>query len=340
MKRILFSVLCAACILSPAKAQTDYVSDNAGQTTGGLWTEVGATKVLPHNLSLGLDAGFRTNQWFDEASRYDIGIGLGWKPTKHWKFGVGYTFVMKHYPLETATKHIEDEVEYKYRPAGASENTDFAEFMGAPVYTDAAGTSYTYRGKNVSEKDYTRITESFWRPKHRINVDAAYTYRFWKTLRVTLRERYQLSLVPAKTVSRTRTGTKTTIKYRDPSYSTTDAVTDESTITYDEVSEPEVSDAGEETEKEKSSKTLHTLRSRLTFEIDKKGWRFTPFAYVELFNDLGGGFHTDKVRASVGTEYDVAPQHRLQLGYVFNHEKDDDGDQNIHAISIGYRFKF
>ena len=335
MKRVLFCALCTICLLSPVKAQTDYVVDNAGQTTGGIWTEVGATKVLPYNLSLGLDVGFRTNQWFDEASRYDIGLGLGWKPTKHWKFGVGYTFVMKHTPQETAHKS-EIEQEYKYRAPGDTENTNFTEFLGAPNYTDpATGTTYTYKGYNDDTKNYTRITDSYWRPKHRINVDAAYTYRFWKTLRVSLRERYQLTLMPANEVNRTRTGTKSTMKYRDPSYDI-----DGNLSGYDEVEGPVVTPANEETVKEKSSKTLHTLRSRLTFEIDKKDWDVTPYAYCELFNDLGNSFHTDKVRASAGIEYAVAKQHRLQLGYLFNHEKDDDGDQNIHAIVVGYNFKF
>ena len=334
MKRILFAVLLTACAL-PTMAQTDYVTDDAGQTTGGLWTEVGATKVLPYNLSLGFDAGFRTNQWFDEASRYDIGLGLGWKPSKHWKFGVGYTFVMKHTPQETAYKSV-NEKEYKYRAAGAAENTDFTEFLGAPTYTDAlTGTNYTYKGYNDNTKDYTRVTEAYWRPKHRINVDVAYDYRLWKTLRISLRERYQLTFMPSKEVNRTRTGTKTTYKYRDPSYDI-----DGNLAGYDEVEGPVVTPADEETVKEKTSKTLHTLRSRLTFEIDKKGWDFTPFAYVELFNNMGASFHTDKVRASVGTEYAISKQHRVQLGYVFNHENDDDGDQNIHAICVGYKFKF
>ena len=99
--------------ISIAVAQDDYTSDEGTQTTGGLWTELGVTKVLPYDLSIGLDAGFRTNEWFDEANRFDIGLGLDWKPTKHWKFGVGYSFLMRHYPLE-----IEHKTEYKYRHKG------------------------------------------------------------------------------------------------------------------------------------------------------------------------------------------------------------------------------
>ena len=110
MKRILLAAcLCCAAVQQGA-AQTDYVSDDAGKTAGALWTEIGATKVLPYNLSLGLDAGFRTNEWFNEADRFDVSLGLDWKPAKHWKFGISYTLLFKHYPQETAHK-----TEYKYR---------------------------------------------------------------------------------------------------------------------------------------------------------------------------------------------------------------------------------
>ncbi len=321
-------------------AQSDYVSEDAGKTTGGLWTEVGATKVLPYNLTLGLDAGFRTNDWFDEVGRVDVGLGLGWKPTKHWKFGVGYTFLMKHYSQETAHKSV-TEYEWKYRASGAEENTDFTEFVGAPTYTDDAGTSYTYKGYNKDVKDYTRVTEAYWRPRHRINVDGAYTYKFWKWLRVTLRERYQLSFVPSKTVDRTRTGTKTTTKYRDPSYDSDGNLIDgELGDSYDEVSDPVTEDAGEETVKEKTSKTLHVLRSRLSFELDKKGLAWSPYVYFETFNNMGEGFNLDKMRASVGVDYSLSGGHKIGLGYVFNHENDDDGDMNTHAICVGYKFKF
>jgi len=339
MKRLQLATLFLCCAIAQGMAQTDYVSDDAGSSTGGIWTEISAAKILPYDLTLDLEAGFRTNEWFDEASRYNLGVGLNWKPAKHWKFGVGYTFIMKHYPLETAYKNGTD-YEWKYRASDAEENTDFTEFMGAPTYTDDAGTAYTYKGYNAELKDYTRITESYWRPKHRLSFDAAYTYKFWKTLRVTLRERYQLTFVPSKTVNRTRTGTKTTTKYRDPSYDADGNLVDgELGDSYDEV-ETVTEDAGTELIKEKDRKTLNILRSRLTFEIDKKDWRWNPYVYVESFNNMGDQWHLDKIRGSIGVDYSLIGGHKIGLGYVFNREKDEEGDQTIHAISIGYRYKF
>ena len=351
MKRILIAALCLCGAALPGFAQAEYVSEDTGKTTGGLWTEIGLTKVLPYDLSLGLDAGFRTNEWFDEANRFDIGLGLDWKPSKHWRFGVGYTFIMKHYPLENAHK-----TEYKYRPAGADENVDFADFMGGPAYDDG-NTTYTFKGKNITN----RTTEAYWRPKHRFSIDAGYTYKLWKWLRLSLRERYQLTFMPTKTVSRQ----KTIDKYRDVSYNGPTAAS-ESDVTYDEVTRywqegetvyaldlldnnatatdvTTMYRAEHETlnpEKEKLSKTQHVLRSRLTLEVDKKGWNWSPYCYVEAFNNLGESMHFDKYRFSAGVDYSLQGGHKIGIGYVFNHENDDDGDMNIHAINIGYKFKF
>lgn len=351
MKRLLIAAVFLCGMATTGFAQAEYVNDDAGKTTGGIWTEVGVTKVLPYNLSLGLDAGFRTNEWFNEANRFDIGLGLSWKPNKHWKFGIGYTFLMKHYPAVTEYK-----TEYKYRPNGASENVDFIEFLGGPTYDDGT-TTYKYKGKNVT----TRSTDTYWRARHRISIDAAYTIKFWKWLRLSLRERYQLTFVPTKTVSRE----KTIDKYRDMSYAQSPA-TSEADVTYDElmrywqegetIYELDLLDDNasptnvtssylteHETlnpEKEKDSKTLHLLRSRLTLEVDKKGWNWSPYCYFEAFNNIGERMHFDKYRISAGVDYAFQNGHKLGIGYVFNHENDDDGDMNIHAITIGYKFKF
>lgn len=339
--------------------ETGYTTDEATRTTGALWTGVSAVKVLPYNLSLGLDAGFRTDDGFNEASRYDIGLSLVWKPSKHWKFGVGYTFLMKHYRQEVATKNTvgNAEREYDFRNTSTGEDSLFSSFPGATydddtetaTYTDGDGTAYRYQGYNATEKDYTRTTESYWRAKHRISFDVAYTDRFWKTLRITLRERYQMTLIPSKTVGRTRTGTKTVTEYTSPEYDqlTAAELTALATgdmdawgkITYED-EDTSSEDATKDSQKEKKSKSLHVLRSRLTFELDKKGWAWTPYIYIEPFNNLSDNFHLDKLRASLGVDYAINKQHKVGIAYVFNHENDDDGDENIHAVSVSYRFKF
>ena len=351
-----FPALLILCAATAVEAQElDYIDEDSHRTTGAVWTEVSAVKVLPYDLYLGLDAGFRTDDWFNEASRYDFGLGLGWKPGKHWKFGVGYTFIIKHYPIETAKKNGQER-EYNYRNTSSGEDVSFSTFPGATYDDDsetasytADGTSYRYQGYSDVTKDYTRVTDTYWRARHRVSLDAAYTQRFWKTMRVTLRERYQLTFLPSKTVNRTRTGPKTETDYTEPEY---DALTPAdiaalatgdmnawSKITYED-DETTTENETEYSQKVKNSKNLHVLRSRLTFEIDKKGWSWTPYIYLEPFNNLNDNFHLDKLRAAVGVDYAINKQHKIGFAYIFNHENDDDGDENIHALSISYRIKF
>ena len=177
--------------------------------------------------------------------------------------------------------------------------------------------------------------------------------------------------MPSKYVNRLRTRVKTTTQYRDPATDeeTGDLIYDDNgQLVYNEVTRKwqegnqvfsEVTDEDgvvtttsedvtdenamityEQRDKTKSNKTLHTLRSRLTLELDRKGWKWTPYVYAEVFNDLTRRMKLDKLRLSAGVEYAVAKQHKIGLGYVFNRENDDDGNQTIHAISASYKFKF
>ena len=380
MKRLLPILLFAFPATAMAQDEVDYVSDNEGaRTTGAVWTEVGFAKVLPYDLTLGLDLGFRTDDWFNEASRTDIGLDLSWKPNKHWKVSVGYTFLMKHYRSETERKTVQENgTKYKYAILDASGEevsemepeptslhgypfytTDGNFYDGTNLYLTEAGDRYSYEGYNYSEKtkNYVRVTDSYWRPKHRVSVDATYTTnRLWNCLRVSLRGRYQLTLIPEKDVDRVRTKTtnKTTWRYRSPTYDYDFTEGYKILIAgYDQNPDhwnrdshthdnPELEETTEveNSTKTKKNKTLHTLRSRLTIEYDKKGWDWTPYIYVEAFNDIASRMRLDKIRASIGVEYALTKQHKLGIGYVFNHEDDDDGNENIHAINVGYKFKF
>ena len=363
-----------------AQDEVDYVSDNAETKTDcGYWREISAVKIFPYDLSLSVDAGYRTGENFQEFNRADIGVGLSWKPNKHWKVGIGYTFITKHYLKETERKTVQENGEkYKYSILDDAGNevsemdpnptslhgypfytTDGNFYDGTNLYLTEAGDRYSYEGYNYSEKtkNYVRVTEDYWRPKHRVSVDATYTTnRLWNCLRVSLRGRYQLTLIPEKDVDRVRTKTtnKTTWRYRSPTYDYDFTEGYKILIAgYDQNPDhwnrdshthdnPELEETTEveNSTKTKKNKTLHTLRSRLTIEYDKKGWDWTPYIYVEAFNDIASRMRLDKIRASIGVEYALTKRHKLGIGYVFNHEDDDDGNENIHAINVGYKFKF
>lgn len=290
MKRTLFAAAAALLMVCPAMAQSDETTNY-----GALWTSIGVSKALPNNFSIGLDAGFRSIDWLDNTNRFDIGLGADYKLGKYLKFGLSYTFIRRHY-LE--------EAEYKYK-----NDYDFSSYQGSS-YTDAAGGTYSYKGMNVDAAN--------WASRHRIAFDVTGDKRFWKTLRVSLRERYQYTYQSSRDIDR--------MKYRDANFDGEDNVT-----SYDDVTS-EI--------KTKDSWNRHLLRSRLKFAIDRKGWKWEPFTSIEIHNNMTDSWHLDKLRIMAGTEYAITKQHRITAAYVFNHENDDDGDQNIHAISIGYNFKF
>ena len=288
MKRLLTLIftLWTAALATQAQETENY---------GAVWTEVSATKVLPYDFSIDAGVGFRSFDWFDNANRFDANIGLGYKLGKYFKFGLCYTFIARHYLSST---------EYKY-----TDDNDFATYQGTTI-TDDNGDRQLYKGYNVDA--------AYWTPRHRLSFDISADKRFWKTLRVSLRERYQYTYQGARAIDRT--------KYRVDSYDSDYNITD--------WEDPEV------TTKDKSARNRHLLRSRLKFAIDKKGWKWEPFVSAELHNNIKDSWHIDKIRCVAGAEYALSKQHKLSAAYVFTHENDDDGDENIHAISLAYHFKF
>lgn len=268
MKRYFLCILCTLCVSVHAQDTENY---------GAIWTEVGVSKALPYNLSLDVDAGFRSIDWFNNANRFDIGVGLSYKLGKYLKFGLSYTFIERHFLSETKDH-----------------------------YTSAGD----YDGYNVDAAN--------WATRHRVSFDITADKRLWKTLRVSLRERYQYTHQASRDIDR--------VKHRIQG---TNLMTGEY-----------VWDDPVDAIKHKSAWDRHLLRSRLKFSIDRKGWDWEPFVSAELHNNMSDRWHIDKVRVAAGTEYSISKQHKLSAAYIFNHENDDDGNENIHAISIGYKFKF
>ena len=248
------------------------------QTTSGLWQDLELTKVLPYDWAVSVEAGYRTTSDFNEFDRFHVGLGVSRKLSKYFKVSAGYIFMTKHF-LEETTPH----------------------------YSSSSG---LYNGYNVDAEH--------WTPRHRAYFDIAADKRFWKTLRISLRERYQYTHQLARNVDRT--------KYRADSYDAAGNIVD--------WEDPET------TIKEKSAKDRHLLRSRLKFAIDKKGWDWEPYVSAEIHNNLREDWHFDKIRASVGVDYSVSKVAEIGVAYIFTHENDDDGDENVHAVSVGYKYKF
>lgn len=176
------------------------------------------------------------------------------------------------------------------------------------------------KGDSAVDDEY-RVTPAYSYPRHRFIVEATADKRFWKWLRISLRERYQLTYRPAKNYDRI-----TYSKYIDDNWE-------------------EQWDDGVTSTKTRESETSQLLRSRLKLEVDKKGWKFSPFVSAEAHNSVrcGDGMCIDKVRTVVGTGYKLNKQHEISLAYVLSFDfNEDDGkaDSRIHAVCVGYNFKF
>ncbi|MBO7067587.1 MAG: DUF2490 domain-containing protein [Bacteroidaceae bacterium] len=228
------------------------------------------------------------------------------------------------------------EVEYR-----AQENSRWAFGLDAGYKLNkflkfGAGYTLLYNRKKAKQSgdpavdDEYKVTPAYTYPRHRFIVEATADKRFWKWLRISLRERYQLTYRPEN---------------------------DHEKITY--VKQPVFDDdwnyLGDiwesETEvKTKLASTTQVLRSRLKLEVDKKLWKFSPFISAEACNSVSVGDHMciDKVRTAIGTSYKINKKHEVSLGYILTFVFNDDDELNdkvefdnrIHAVSVGYNYKF
>lgn len=85
-------------------------------------------------------------------------------------------------------------------------------------------------------------------------------------------------------------------------------------------------------------KDLHVLRSRLACEWNIRKCRFTPFASVEIYDDLCAGFDIAKLRYTIGTEYKINRHNRVELYYRYL-QGVETGEESLNIIGIGYSFK-
>lgn len=85
----------------------------------------------------------------------------------------------------------------------------------------------------------------------------------------------------------------------------------------------------------------HHLRNRFKAEIANSkmnGW--SPFASVEMFNNLGKQFQIDEMRMAIGTAYSINAHHAVSLGYLLDLNRSAAGlDKALHVLTSGYVYK-
>jgi hypothetical protein len=176
-----------------------------------------------------------------------------------------------------------------------------------------ADAGYSFLRTNFREKITTGSSKTKWRPsywgnRHRFHLSLGANYKVWSNLRISLRERWQYTYRPEKSVERWKIDETLKTKTPDDDYV-------------------------------RDSKGNHQLRSRLQVEWDQKRALLTPFANMELYNSMA----IEKIRYTVGTDISLAKQHSLSLYYRFQdvrHQDEDEYDPDMHYFGVGYKFKF
>lgn len=154
-----------------------------------------------------------------------------------------------------------------------------------------------------SSGSYNHWRPSYWGVKHRLHASLTGSYKFQNGLKLSLRERWQYTYRPEKTVQRW--------DFDDEAWE----------------------------DKVRSGKGKNQLRSRLQIEYDRKGALLTPYASVELYNS----WNVEKIRYTIGTDFQLSKQHSLGVFYRFQNMKNVDADEytpDMHYIGLGYKFKF
>lgn len=196
----------------------------------------------------------------------------------------------------------------------------------------SAGYAYIYdRSVQEAKVNYTNsgningynVDHGYWRSKHRAYVDATGKLDVGR-FSFSLRERYQYTHTMGTTCLRDR--------YRDTApggysgdiyYWNGEGFIEKNLV-----------------EDDKSHKNNHYFRSRLQVSYDIKGVPLEPFVSYEISNNLSDGFALDKTRITVGTDWKINKKHKLSLAYLYQDGADDDSNDNIHVIDLGYKFEF
>ena len=158
---------------------------------------------------------------------------------------------------------------------------------------------YNYKSSGALNK----WRPSYWGIKHRVYASLTGSYKFSNNIKLSLRERWQYTYRPEKTVQRW--------DYDDEEWE----------------------------DKVRSATGKNQLRSRFEIAYDKKHALLTPYANVELYNSLA----IEKIRYTVGTDIRLNKQHSLGVFYRFQDMKNvdaDDYDPDMHYIGLGYKFTF
>lgn len=203
-------------------------------------------------------------------------------------------------------KNLRADIEVEHRSQDA--------FKATSRWSASAGLSYKCLSwlrvgasyKFIDDRDGDKTTKkgnyipAYWQPGHRFQVSATGSLKIWK-FECSLREAYQYTHFTSQYVSK---------------------LSSMGNAKDDEYIEAE---------------TRNLLRSRIEVEYKhKKKALVTPYASVELYNDLSDGFSVRKTRYTAGVDFRIDKHNSIGAYYRFIDRRQSD---NTNVIGIGYQFK-
>ncbi|MBR5053682.1 MAG: DUF2490 domain-containing protein [Bacteroidaceae bacterium] len=248
------------------------------------------------------DVGLDMEYRAQNKARFSVGLGTSYKLNKYLKLGINYSFLYS------------EKNKYKIKDEGE---------VGSDDWT---------RGYNLIDE---------WYPRHRFSAEAIGSIKLWKWLKVSLRERYQLTHRKAWSAEK--------LEHRENHLMQYDFDED-----WNPIIEEEITITDKTVTKYYPTLTDQVLRSRLKFEMDKKRCPFSPFVSAEFHNSVGVGDHMllQKIRTAAGCSYKFRKHNEVSLSYIitfdmYDIEEDETMQETtvrlhdrMHAISLGYKYSF
>ena len=143
----------------------------------------------------------------------------------------------------------------------------------------------------------------YWGVRHRFNVSLTGSRKFGN-LQVSLRERWQYTYRPSKTI--------------DQRWDFDDEEFDNKPKTY-------------------NARGKNVLRSRLQMSYDIPNSHVEPYVSAEAFN----AWSVEKMRYTAGADWKISKKHAVGIYYLYQSvHDDDDNEPNRHVLGVEYKFKF
>lgn len=320
----------------------DFSSVNSKSNDFGLAFNLDIEKKLARRLSFDLEGEFRTQDNTGKAERWMAGGSLHYKIYQsldkkfNLKVGAGFLFMRKYNLAET---------------------TNFEKL--AEHYDDAGNVD------GYNERIGYKNTEAYWRSRHRTSLSLSASYSPSKRWTISLKETFQYNhYCSTDSIPRTRTSTSfykwrpcgtdldyieglantgyryltqddgSTMYYYDKNHY---AINDEDAIYAKETPDKEEPFTEVDNKSPRTSKDRLVLRSKLTVEYNVKGLPINPYASIDY--GCGLNYKVNKWKYTLGTEYKINKQNKIDFYYRFSHD-DDDEEPNGHIIGVGYKYSF